>query len=469
MQEPNVKVDKSIFRAYDIRGVYGKTLDEKIMRRIGAAVGTMMVRRGLGNEVLVGNDIRASSPNLSKAFIDGVTSMGANVTNVGTTSFGVALFSGWRLESDITVYITASHNPPEWNGVKFFDKQLVGLFEEDNKEIGRIVIENDFEPTKKGDKRGKVRRRDVSENYKAYLKKMFAFARPIKVIVDCGNGSTSMVAPEFFLSLPNLDADVIFHKADPAFPERGADVKKENMERLGRAVVEKGADIGVAFDGDGDRLGVVNERGEFVEPDRVMIVLGKKLLENGGGDIVVNVESSMIIEKILEPFGGNILRIPVGHTFMGQNVIEHNAVFGGEPSAHYVIPSYLPFDDAVTSSLKIIEILSHTNQTLSELVSEIPVYPKDRIAVDCDDNKKFNVVENLKLRLSDRYDKVNTLDGVRIDLPEGWALIRASNTSPKIRLTVEATDEVELERIKSEFLVELNSEIERIKTLSGAE
>lgn len=473
--EQNVKVDKSIFRAYDIRGVYGKNLDESVMRKIGYAIGTFMIRRGMGNQILVGNDIRESSPRLSRAFIDGVTSMGINVTDVGTTSFGVALFSGWRLGSDVTVFITASHNPSEWNGVKFFDKQLVGFFEEDNAELGRIVIEGDFELEWKTGKKGGVKKANVKENYSACLRKMFSFAKPIKVVVDCGNGSTCMVAPEFFHSLANLEPEVIFHKADPSFPERGADVKKENLERLGEIVVQKGADIGVAFDGDGDRLGVVDENGNVVEPDRVMVLVGRKLLErsrasgNNGGDIIVNVESSMVIEKMLEPYGGNVLRIPVGHTFMGQNVIQHNAIFGGEPSCHYIIPSYLPFDDAFVTSLKLIEILSKSNRTLSELVSDIPVYPKERIAVDCEDEKKFKVIENLKRDVAERYDKVNTMDGIRIDLPTGWALIRASNTSPIIRLTIEATDDLQLHAIKQEFLAELNSEIERVKTVSSFE
>lgn len=482
MEVQSTRIDSSIFRAYDIRGVYGQALDERVMEKIGAAVGTFMNRRGLGGPLLIGNDIRASSPSLSKAFIGGVTSMGIDVIDVGTTSFGVALFSGWRLEAGVTAYITASHNPPEWNGVKFFDKQLVGFFEEDNTEIGRIVIEGDLEPAKKGAERGKVRTCKVKENYMAFLRKSFDFGRRLKVVVDCGNGSTSMVAPEFFSSLVGIDAEVVFHKADPSFPERGADVKKENLEKLSELVVGRGADLGVAFDGDGDRLGVVDDKGNVVEPDRVMVVVGKDLLEalkmedNWGADIVVNVESSMLIEKMLEPYGGNILRIPVGHTFMGQNVIEHDAIFGGEPSSHYVIPSYLPFDDAVVGALKLIEILSKTDKKLSELVSEIPVFPKDRIAVDCDDGIKFKVIEKLKQRLSSRYDKVNTLDGVRIDLENGWALIRASNTTPVIRLTVEATDEDGLERIKSSFLAELNSEIERatlgierIKNFTGAE
>lgn len=461
------KVDSSIFRAYDIRGVYGKNLDEEIMRKIGMAVGTLMIRRNLGNRLLVGNDIRSSSPALSKAFIDGVASMGIEVTDVGTSSFGVALFSGWKLEADVTAYITASHNPPEWNGVKFFDRQLVGFFEESNTEIGRIVAEGDFELVKTHESMGKIGEADASEEYKSYLKKSFSFSRPLKVVVDCGNGSTSLVAPGLFKSLPGIEAETISDNVDPSFTDRGADVEEKNLKRLGKAVVEMGADVGIAFDGDGDRLGVVDENGRFVRPERVMVVVGRKLLEKSRGDVVTNVESSMILEKMLEPFGGNVLRIPVGHTFMGQNVIEHNAIFGGEPSSHYVIPSYLPFDDAVVASLKLIEILSQSSESLSSLVSGIPAYPKERTNVDCHDSVKFRVVDSLKQSLSQKFKKVNTLDGIRIDLDNGWALIRASNTTPVIRLTVEATDGEQLESIKSQFLNELNSEIERIKKAGG--
>jgi len=447
----------SIFRAYDIRGIYGKDLTDGVMEKIGKALGTLMIRRNLGNELFLGNDIRKSSPNLLKAFIKGITSEGINVTSVGTTSLGLTFFSGWKLKKDVTAYISASHNPPEWNGIKFYDKNCIGFFKEANEEIGRIAEKEDFENVKNI---GKVEEANLKEEYKEFLKSSFKFNRPLKVIIDCGNGSTSLVAPDIFKSLENIDAELIFCNTDPNFSDRGADVKRENLQKLRNKVLEKNADIGIAFDGDGDRIGVIDDKGNFVTSEQLAIIISKSLLAEKKGNIIANIECSMILEKILTPLGGKIIRVPVGHTFLVQGVQKHSALLGVEFAQHMVIPSYAPFDDAIIPALKIIEILSNDDKKLSEITSSIPIYPQERINLDCPDELKFKVVENLEKEFLKKFDKVNTIDGLRVYFENGWVLIRVSNTVPTIRMTVEAMDKNELEKIKSEFLEILRKTIE---------
>ncbi len=439
----------SIFRAYDIRGIYPADLNEEIMENIGKAVGTLMIRNNMGNEFLIGNDIRASSGDLSESFIKGITSMGINVTNVRTTSFGVALFAGWKLKKDVTGYITASHNPPDWNGIKFYDKNCIGFFEEVNSEIGRIVKENDYE-TYDGEK-GKVETIDMKSNYISHLINSFSISRKLKVVVDCGEGSTSLVAPEVFESFENIEVVKLFCDVNPNFSGRGADVEEENLKKLREKVLEEKADFGFGFDGDGDRVGIVDDKGNILTGDQIAVMVAKGLLSGKKEIIISNVECSMILEEQLEPLNAQVIRIPVGHTFMMQEVKEKDAVFGAESSKHFVIPSYFPFDDAVIIPLKIAESISKSNEKLSDIADKIPVYPKKRIGFDCADETKFKVVDSLKEKLSKEYEKTNTLDGVRVDLETGWVLIRASNTSPQIRLTAEADSEENLKTILEKF------------------
>jgi len=452
-------IDKNIFRAYDIRGIYGKNLDNEIMKKIGLGVGTMMIRKNLGNELLVGNDTRASSEELSNSFIEGVTSAGINATNVGTTSFGVALFSGWKLKKDVIAFITASHKPPEWNGIKFFDKDCVGFFEEDNLEIGRIVIKEDFEDS---GKKGLVKKTDMKTKYIEYLKSKFNFEKKLKIVVDCGNGCTGLVAPDLLKDFKNLEVIELFCDIDPKFSGRGSDVQEENLQSLKNKVVEENADFGFAFDGDGDRIGIVDNKGHILETGQIGTIICKNLISNGTGKVVVNVENSMSMEEEVKKLGGEIIRIPVGHTFMMREALRSKAIFGSEASKHFVIPEYFPFDDAMVIGLKMCEIIS-TQGKLSDLAEKVKTYPNDRMKFECDDEIKFFVVENLKNKLSEEYDKIITMDGIRIEFENSWVLIRASNTGPSIRITVEAKTFEKLAELKNKFSRLLTEEIEKCK------
>ncbi len=452
-------IDKNIFRAYDIRGIIGKNLNNEIMKKIGLSVGTIMIRKNLGNELLIGNDTRASSEELSNSFIKGITSMGINVTNVGATSFGVALFSGWKLKKDIITFVTASHKPFDWNGIKFFDKDCVGFFKEDNLEIGWVAIKESFESF---DKKGSIKKINMKSEYIEYLMGKFKFEKKLKIVVDCGNGCTSLVVPDLLRKFENLEVIELFCNIDPEFSGRGSDVKEENLQPLKNKVIEENADFGFAFDGDGDRIGVVDDKGHILKTEQIGTILCENLLSGKGEKVVVNVESSMVLEEEVKKLGGEIIRIPVGHTFMMREVLRSKAVFGSEASKHFVIPKYFPFDDAAVIGLKLCEIIS-TQGKLSNLAEKVKTYPNERMKFDCDDEIKFTVVENLKNKLSEEYDKIVTMDGIRIDFENSWVLIRASNTGPSIRITVEAKTKGKLEELKEKFSGILKEEIEKCK------
>ena len=451
-------MDMSIFRAYDVRGIYGKNLTEGIMEKIGLALATFMASKGMGNEILVGVDIRKSSPTLLDAFIRGATKGGLNISNAGITSFGVALFSGWKLKKSTTVFITASHNPPDWNGIKFYDKDCVGYFEKDNQKIGSIVASGDFV---KPAAAGTVENVDMTKEYVNCLSNRFSIKKPVSVIVDCGNGSTCLSAPKVFSSIENIAETVIFGKVNPSFPDRGADVEAENLEKMRKKVLKCGSAFGAAFDGDGDRVGIVDDKGRILNSDQIAFVLAKDIFTGKKGTMIINVECSMAVERQLGGLGIEILRIPVGHTFMMQKAKEKGALLGEENAMHFVMPKYFPFDDAIVVPLKIAEILSKTGRKLSEIVDEFPIFPKKRVPVDCPDDTKFDVIEKLKKKFSKQYKKVNTLDGIRVDFDDGWVLVRASNTTPMIRVTSEAVDEKTRDGLLGKYVKIVENEVKR--------
>lgn len=455
-----MKVDKNIFRAYDIRGVYGKDFDDGVMQKIGMAVGTFMIRRGMGKKLIIGRDTRASSELLLDSFIVGVTSRGIDVVNVGATSFGVALFSGWRAKAGVTSFVTASHKPPEWNGIKFYDGDNVGFFDKDNFEIGRICTEGDYEKPSKT--RGSIIKKSMEEEYIKYLEDKFKISKKLKAVLDCGNGCTSLVVPELFHKIGNINFKPLFCNIDPNFSGRGSDVEDDNLSKLREEVLKNNADLGVAFDGDGDRAGFVDDKGNILSTEVISVILGKEFVKKGS-KVISNVETSMMFNEAMEKLGGKVVHVPVGHTFMMRAVLENKAVYGMEASKHIVIPEYFPFDDGIVSVLKLFEFLSRTDKPLSHFASQVKSYPRERARFECSDERKFKVIKKLQEDFSKKYPKINTLDGVRVDFDGGWILARASNTGPLIRLTVEAKTKEKLDELMKTFSDILNNEIKSCK------
>ncbi len=451
------QIPAHIFRAYDIRGIFNDDLYPETMLKIGLALGTYAGERG-EKSVVVGNDIRTTSPLLSNALISGLLSSGIDVTNVGTTSFGVCAFSGWMLEKDITAYITASHLPPEWNGVKLYTGEGIGFSAEENEKIRDIVLEGKGKEVSWSEV-GNYQMVDLRDEYIEYITERFGFESAKKeIVLDCGNGSMGLVALDVMKQV-KLKTEALFSNPDPSFPNRPSEPTDASLGALKAEVTRKRADFGVAFDGDGDRVAIVDDSGRMLSADQCGVIIAKALLEARTGTVLANVECSMLVERELERLGGKIDRIPVGHTFLTMEAKKRNAVLGIESSGHYVIPSFFPFDDAMVIPLKIAEILVKTGKKLSELVDELPKYPKVRKNLQCDDDAKFEVMRVLADRLASEYgaDRINTMDGIRIDLKEeeegeGWVLIRASNTSPLIRVTVEGATEEIKDKLMKKFV-----------------
>ncbi len=444
----------SIYREYDIRGVYGRDLNEEIMKSIGMAVASFIRKNGWVDRVVVGNDIRTSSPSLSKALIKGIISAGANVTDVGTSSFGTCLFSGFKLKSAITLYITASHLPPEWNGLKIYTGEGIPI---PPSIIKKIIDDEEI----KTEYMGSVEKVNLKKDYVEFLESKFKINKKLKIVLDCGNGSTCLAAPEIFESM-GFEVTKLFCSVDPTFPNRPSDPSTANITKLIDAIKNGAYDLGVAFDGDGDRAAVVDNKGRVLTGNELGSVIGKHVLKNKKGNIVITVACSMSMEQSLKKLGGEIIKVPVGHTFVISKCKDTNALMGVEESGHMVLPEYFAFDDAVIIPLKIAEIISTSDKSLSEHYDSLKIYPFEEIVFSCPDDKKFPVVQNLLQDFRGIYDNITDMDGVRLDFEDGWILIRAANTSPKIRLYIEATTKERFEELKKTFSDVLKNEISKV-------
>ena len=456
----NSNISKHIFRAYDIRGLYEKDITPELFYKIGIASGNFVKSLG-GSKLAVGGDIRQSSPALMESFTSGVTATGVDVISTGITSFGQTLFKGCELEQDLIAFITASHLPPEWNGIKFYYGDGVGLNEQDLMKIRDLTLDEESNPSDLK-KVGSIKNVDAIKSYKEFFRSRFKFKKKIKVALDCGGASTALSAPGVFDAV-GLDAVPVFCEVDPLFSKRPSEPKPQNLTVLIDAVKKNKCDFGVAFDGDGDRAVIIDNTGTPLLPDVTGIILGKHGLDEKKGTVVANVECSKAVKEQLEPLGFSVKQIRVGHTFLTLEAKQEHAPLGIESSGHLILPGYFLFDDALVVPLKIAEILDNTERTLAELVKQIPIYPLTREEIECADEIKFDAMEILKQELAAEFDDVNTLDGIRVNLKEGWVLIRPSNTSPIIRLIAEADNESRLNQIATEFKNRLDKAIGQVK------
>ncbi len=429
-----------IFRSYDIRGIYGKELTDEVMRRIGMSFAAFS-----GKDVLLSRDSRLSSPALSSAFAVGASSAGARVLDAGILPMGAGMFHAWKSGTEFA-YITGSHLPKEWGGVKFFHANGIGFKESENAKIRDIFLKNDV-PEKKGSvesaEAGSV------DSYVKYLNDRIKSSRKLNVAIDNGNGVSSIVAKKLF-SGAGHEVDVIFETPDGNFPNRLPDPIDNEIGKLKEIV--SNYDVGIAYDGDSDRMAVVDEKGSLLSAEQTSYIILSKLMDKEDGPIVANVECTRLIDDIAGRFSRKVIRAPVGHTFLMQYVNDNAACYGVEPTGHYCIPSIVPFDDAVTISLYLVSALSEREETLSEIVKEMPAHEFERISFECPDGVKFDVMNALKEKIMKRFGNVITIDGVRTEMENGWSLLRVSNTSPYIRLTVEGNTRKDRMEIRKEFV-----------------
>jgi len=440
-----MKVSPYIFREYDIRGKVGEDFTEEVVREVGRAYGSIVKRKG-GKKVVCGRDGRLSSPSLQAALIEGITSAGIDVVNIGLTPTPVMYFSLFQLKGvDGGIQVTGSHNPPEFNGLKIcLGKDTI--FGPQIKELKKIIDSQDFE---KGS--GKVEEVDIIPEYIDYICKVVCLERGIKVVLDPGNGVCGLTAPEIFKRL-GCEVECIFCEVDGNFPNHFPDpVVPENLKVLKEKVVETGSEVGFGYDGDGDRIGVVDEKGNILWGDQLLLFLAEELLKkHKGAKIIAEVKCSRILYQKIAELGGIPIMWKTGHSLIKNKMKEEGALLAGEMSGHiFFAERWFGFDDGVYASVRVAEILANTGKKLSEFLESLPkMYSTPEIRKECPDEIKFEVVKKLVEKFKKEGLNVIDIDGARIEFKEGWALVRASNTQPVLVLRFEAESKEFLEMLQ---------------------
>lgn len=445
----------SIFRAYDIRGIYPKDLNEENAFKIGAAFA--QVNPG---KIAVGHDARLSSPSLKQKLIEGLVSGGVHVVDIGMVTTPILIFSVSFYSFDGGIIVTGSHNPKEYNGLKMFTKNSVPISYERGLNKIEDMIKRGYAFKITGN--GKVEKKDVLDDYKNYLlgKIKFNFPPKMKVVIDAGNGSGGKIYSDI-LKKAGLEVVEMYCEPDGNFPNHPPDpLEPENIVDLQKKVVEENADIGFAYDGDGDRLVVVDEKGKVTTVNDIFILLIKYTLQNfENAKIVYNVSNSLAVKDTIEKYGGVPIEYKVGHTNVQQKLKNENAQFGGELSGHYFFKELFTSDDAIFATLKLLEFMVNDNTSLEKEFAEIPRYysmVSEDIVIPIKDSEKFIFIENLKKDLRKKGYEINDMDGVKVLFEDGWALFRASNTTPLIRYGFESKTKDGFEKIKS-FVEEVKS------------
>ncbi len=448
-------VEPHIFRAYDVRGVYGADLDEEVAGLIGLGYGTLLGNKG---RIVVGRDVRLSGEALTKAAAEGLTKAGCDVLEVGIVTTPMLYFSVMHFKADGGIQITASHNPPEWNGFKLVKPGGATLSAGTGMEQLKDIILN--QKYKESDKRGKIEEADVLTPYVDFTASKFKLDRKLLVAVDYSNGAAAIPFPKIAEKL-GLELKAINDTPDGRFPGHLPEPNEETLKDLQRFVVDVGADFGVGFDGDGDRAVFVDERGRIIPGDITLAIYVKHLDERG--KVVFDVSSSDAVREVVLEKGCIPIEMRVGRAFILNAVRELNAVIGGEKSNHFYFPEIWGFDDAIYATLKMAEIVAKTGKKLSQLVDEIPKYPATPIETfECPDEIKMKVVEEIAKKYVDRGLKVSTIDGVKAYFEDGWVLIRPSNTMPQVKMTAEAKTEKRLEEIVKEAEELIRETVEKL-------
>jgi len=443
--QPNI--NPHMFRAYDIRGLAGTDLTPEVTRRIGQAWATWLRRHG-GTSMVVGGDLRPHTPALKAGFIECAVAAGCDVTDIGDATSPLMYFATIDRKTDGGVNITASHNPVEYNGIKMVEREALPISEEEIREVRDLAIAGDFEQG-----RGSVTAWDARPAYYAKITSLVSLARPIKIVVDTGNGVAGLFAPEM---LRRLGCEVVelYTEPDSTFPNHLPDPEKEeNMRDLMKLVPEVGAEVGFAWDGDGDRLGVCDERGYRWEADFINILLARDLLSrHPGSTILLDLKSSLNTLADVEAHGGRPQLWKTGHSFMKRKMKEDGILLGGELSGHmFVGEGYLPIDDALIAAGRVLSVLTRSDRPLSQQFEGMrPLYATHLIQLHCPDDQKFEVVRQIRDQLSAKYPVID-IDGARADFGDGWGLVRNSNTSPALTIRCEATTPEGLKRISAEM------------------
>ncbi len=443
-------INPRIFREYDIRGIAGEDLSEAIFAQLGRAYIKMLEGKLPHGRVAVARDGRLTSKAYADALIDGITSMGVNVLDVGEAPSPLLYFGIFTQDVDGGVMITASHNPPEYNGMKC-TVGLSALHGEDITKLGEIARGTVFEAASNT---GSKEEMDLTPAYLERVTSDVKLSRRLTVCADAGNGVAGPIAVPLLEAL-GCDVIPIYCDVDGTFPNHPADPTIEaNNQDLIKLVKEKGADIGIGYDGDGDRLGVIDEKGNMIPGDKLMILFARSVLkEVPGAAIIGEVKCSRTMYQDIEKNGGKAIMSKTGHSLIKAAMKQHNAELAGEMSGHIFFKHrWYGFDDGLYSSARILEILANSDVPLSEMLADVPpTFATPEVKIATTEEKKFDVVAKARQHFIDKGYEVNPIDGARIEFEDGWGLIRASNTSPNLVMRCEAYTEQRLNEIQQEI------------------
>ncbi len=440
---------ETIFRERDIRGSYPDEINEEVFKKIGNAFAQLSEK-----DIIVACDARNESISLMNAFANGALEAEKTVMNIGTVPQACAI--NWTAVQQMELaYITGSHLPKGRNGVKFFHHNGKIYNKEDVEKISGLVKSGKyFSGLKATQVREEIQnvydiyKKSITEKVKSDAKKK------TKILIDCGNGVNGLVARDVFTQA-GFDVDVIFENPDGNFPNRGPDPRTDPLDELKKSVGKY--EFGIAYDADGDRFFVMSQDGKMLTTEQIVYVLLSGL--NQDGDVVVNVECGRAINSVSEKFGRKIITVKVGQYSMEEAVIKNDAIFGIESSHHSFVPFVSKFSDTIATSMVFSKAVEDSGKSLKDLIRDVPVYPATKKYYDCPDEKKFEVMESLKNKISSRYANVSTIDGIRVDLDSGFVLIRPSQTEGIIRMNVEADDEPTLKRLEEEFSSIVENEV----------
>ncbi|MCX7706321.1 MAG: phosphomannomutase/phosphoglucomutase [bacterium] len=449
-----MKAKRVIFREYDIRGLVDSQITTDFAYNLGRAFGSYVKNSGF-KTALVACDNRKSSPDLKSSLIEGVISCGIDVFDAGMVPTPVAYFGQKHYNLDACTIVTASHNPPQFNGFKLVAGEH-GLYGEEIQRIADIYESENFTSGK-----GSVKEINVEQDYIDFMKKRFQFKSKMKIGIDTGNGTAGPFVKKLFTAL-NINFEGLYLDSDNNFPHHLPDpVVPENLVDLIKLVKEKQLDAGFGLDGDGDRIGVIGSDGSILWGDQLLIIFGLDILKRKpGATVVFDVKCTLALEQEIKNAGGKPIMWKTGHSLIKAKLMEEKAALGGELSGHiYFADEYFGFDDAIYACLRLLRIMDQTEKKPEQLLEGKKRYfSSPEIRLEVGEEKKYKIVESLKNFYRERY-RISEIDGVKVYFPDGWALARVSNTQPAIVLRVEGTTEKALEEIKKEFLTKVQEQM----------
>jgi phosphomannomutase/phosphoglucomutase len=445
-----MQVTKSIFREYDIRGIYPEEINEDVINEIAKAISIKCEQENV-SKICVGRDGRLSGESLLSSLSSSLSDYGIDVENIGLVTTPLLYFASKNNKYKSGVMITGSHNPKNYNGVKLVinDKPVSGS------EIYKLIHEH----KNKSATSGKITFIDVREKYISEVLKNIKLEgnKKIKVVIDCGNGAAGCIAPKLFKDL-GCEVIELYSEVDGNFPNHHPDPGKiENLKELITEVKASKADLGLAFDGDGDRIGLVTDKGDIIFPDKILMMLSEEILKKEKGSIIFDVKCSNALPEIIKKSGGTPIMSPTGHFHIKNGIKEHNPLLAGEMSGHiFFNDKWYGFDDGHYSGARIIELISLKNNSISNINDELPkLYSTPELNISVTDENKFKIIEDFSSQCSLKGEKI-TIDGLRINFQNGWGLIRASNTTPKLVMRFEGNSIEVLNDIQNDFINELS-------------